>query len=145
MRLEAKEILYNSTATTVYESDTRIKKVAKLLPAYNGTEISITFIKDRPYQWQAHLERILPFLLLGKGHWWELNEDQTHIVFIDGDSERETLPNGLNILHFRSDTREDVIERSKHSFSQLIAEKMDIPCFSIRMYSELGAMLDILP
>ena len=145
MRLEAKEILYNSTATTVYESDTRIKKVAKLLPAYKGTKISITFIKDRPYQWQAHLERISPFLLLGKGHWWDLNEDQTQIIFRDGDSERETLPNAPNILHFRSDTGEDVIERSKHSFSQLIAEKRDTPCFSIRMYSELSAMLDILP
>ena len=53
-----------------------------------------------PYEWQAHLERISDYLILGEGVWW-FKDNSKNIVFYD---KQERIP-AIAIpkpFHFRS-------------------------------------------
>jgi hypothetical protein len=71
--MQAKEMA--STNHAHPSGETMVSKVAKKVPTYRGTEISKSFIQCRLQSWQAHLERISPYLEFGEGVWWKAEGD----------------------------------------------------------------------
>lgn len=59
-----------------YQSDeSMVSKLAKKVPTYERTVISKSFLQCRLQSWQAHLERISPYLEFGVGVWWKAEGD----------------------------------------------------------------------
>ena len=143
--LEAKEILYGSTSVTVHESDTRVKQAAQFLKQFSGTEVPLKYIRERPYSWQAHLERIAPFLTPGKGQWWDINQSESDIIFHDGDIHPNYIEKGPSLLHFRDSTLQDVVTQARGEWLQLLNGNVDIPSFEIKIYNEQGQVTETIP
>ena len=66
----------NSTITSLTKQSTMVTEVAHKVPPYSGTVISKAFLKSRMSSWQAHLQRISPYLQKGERIWWETVGDK---------------------------------------------------------------------
>ena len=53
----------NEAQQSVQKQETIVSSVAKSLPPYPGTTITKSFIQARTHSWQAHMQRISPFLV----------------------------------------------------------------------------------
>ena len=89
-----------SVRNTVKEQESRLGKLATCLPQAEHTIIPHRLILKYPEAYQAHLKRIVDFLICGEGIWWR------HIVsgveFLDGPDERKSNDNGppsSSLLH----------------------------------------------
>ena len=107
LRLQAKKeaghILHS-----VNEADSQVSRAAKRLPQCNGSTFSKKFVKKGIQSWQAHLERISPFLVEG-GVWWK--EFGDNYIFRDGDNDPNYHTQGPTLLHFRTSSLKDVSDR----------------------------------
>lgn len=79
-----------------------VSKASKQVPPYKGTIISRYFLDSHLQSWQAHLERISPYLEHGEGVWWQ--EVEGGYKFFDSDSDSECNSHGPGLMHFRSST-----------------------------------------
>ena len=73
-RMQTKKI--NSTDKTI------VRNAAAHLPVFQGTYIPSDFVIAHKESWQAHLEKISPFLVYGEGTWWTKTENG--FMFMDG-------------------------------------------------------------
>lgn len=90
------------------------------------------FISKRKHSWQAHLERISPFLLAGKGIWWDEAQDGSRYIFFDGKDKPEYHREGPQLLHFRNATIKDVIHRQNEAWQAILEGEIQIPAECIR-------------
>ena len=123
--------------TTVVDS--RVSKLSKqICPNYKGTSIPQSFIESRPSSsWQAHLERIAPFLMMGPGYWWE--EIGESVNFHDGDDDENY--DKPQLLHFRSSQISAAADRSKEAWDNILQQKVCIPTTLIKMYDSKGDVI----
>uniref|UniRef100_A0A8W8ML50 Uncharacterized protein n=1 Tax=Magallana gigas TaxID=29159 RepID=A0A8W8ML50_MAGGI len=77
-----------------------ISHPSKLLEKRGNTIFSNEFVKKNPVLFQAHLERILDFMLAGKDVWWSWVEGG--IEFYDGEDEPCRKQEGPRINNFTS-------------------------------------------
>jgi len=101
LRLQAKNE-YKQIQKAVHKADSQVRSAASNLPTAGRTMITHSFLQDRMPSWQAHLHRISPFLLQGRGVWWEAVE--SGYLFHDGDTDVESHCAGPVLHHLRSST-----------------------------------------
>ena len=99
------------------------------------------FIRLRSNSFQAHLERISPYLESGPGVWWEEVADR--IMFFDGDHHPNEHEKGPSCMHFRSSDLHDVMHRSHECWSRIMPSRIQLPLpdENIRLYSAAGDFL----
>ena len=131
LRLQAKQEQRQPLAS-VENSDSQVGQIAKHLPQFPGTTIKFSFLRSRESSWQAHLVRISPFLLQGKGAWWELKSNG--FLFYDGDNDNNYRYQP-KLLHFREHNVKDIEER------QLEKDKVLIPANSIKLFDSHGKLI----
>jgi len=72
LRLQAKQ-LSSKLSSTFAAAETEVIRVAKNVPEFQQT--CYVFINSRSHSWQAHLERISRYLVLGESKWWKKSDD----------------------------------------------------------------------
>ena len=117
LRLQAKKEL-GKILHSVNEADSQVSKAAANLSAFKGSKFSKCFVEYRLHSWQAHLERISPFLLEGEGVWWR--EFNGIYYFMDGDDDPNYHSQGPTLLHFTTSSLDDVVNRHKKSWKQIL-------------------------
>ena len=75
LRVQAKQI-----GTSEPNGATIVTKAAKGIPKYPGTHIEIEFVNALKDSWQAHLEKISPFMIHGETVWWTETEVNTSLM-----------------------------------------------------------------
>ena len=98
LRLQAKKEV-GKILHSVKEADSQVSRAAANLASFKGSKISKSFIEHRLHSWQAHLEKISPFLLEGEGVWWR--EFNGIYYFMDGDDDRKLPLSGSNTFTFQ--------------------------------------------
>ena len=121
---------------SVNEADSQVSRAAKNLTRFNGSTFSKKFVKKRIQSWQAHLERISPFL--AEGVWWR--EFCDNYLFRDGDNDPDYHSQGPTLLHFRNSSLEDVANRQKAKWKQIIDQHVHLPTTSISIYDQDGKL-----
>ena len=108
----------SKTTNTIAAQENEIGKIALALGNGNNTVIPHTWCKAHPTQYQAHLERISDFLILGPGIWWQ--ETTNGFEFFDGDDLNEYHKEGPLLHHFRSATLQDVYLHLKQKWDEYL-------------------------
>ena len=116
----------------------RVSKLAKSLPLFNGTSIPKYFIQSRTVSWQSHLERIATFLVHGKDVWW--TESTTSVQFFDGNDHADHHKEGPKLLHFKNSNMSSVALRSQKAWKEIVDNEISIPATEIRVYSDTGEL-----
>ena len=93
-----------------------------LLKAYPHTRAQPcqSFIQTRTQSWQAHMQRISPFLVCGENVWWTQTEDKSSYK----SDHEEYRPAGPSLLHFSTHTIPD--------------DSIMLPAPFIRLYDQDG-------
>ena len=134
LRLQAKREV-GHTVHSVNEADSQVSKAAASLPEYSRTVVLKSFVRNKTHSWQAHLERISPFLV-NEHTWW--TESANAYAFKDSDSDSDTQVGGPDILHFCTSTLESVTNRQHTCWKQIADNKVSLPTPSICLYDENG-------
>jgi hypothetical protein len=119
----------------VNEADSQVSRAAANLAPFKGSKFSKSFIEYRLHSWQAHLERISPFLLEG-GVWWR--EFNGIYYFMDGDDDRNYHSQGPILLHFKTSSLDDVVNRQKKSWKQILDQFIPLPTPKVHIYDTDG-------
>ena len=69
-------------ASSVEKQQAHVSKLASSLPGFPNTVIPKDMLVNHPSSWQAHLERISDFLLVGKGFWWNKSVKMATFIFL---------------------------------------------------------------
>ena len=95
---------------------------------------------NHPSYWQAHLERISDFLLVGKGVWW--NEcDNGDIHFFDAKGNPESLEKGPLLHHFRSSSFKTEESYLKDCWLKCVEQRSHLPIFRLQVEDVNGNMV----
>jgi len=121
--------------------DTIVSKAAKSVLEYKGTHIPLEFVQKHKDSWQAHLERISPYLLHGEGVWWKQTENG--YMFNDSDDSPASYVVGPQLLHFRDSSMQHVVTRQHLSWEDIIANKTRLPAPSIKVYDCNDTLINI--
>ena len=127
----------NNPLLSLQNANSRIAQSAEKLPPFKGTICTADFVKKRRYAYQAHLQRIGHFLLLGEGVWWHRSTDGC-ILFHDAFDDPEFSDAGPVLLHFRDANMEDVLKRSSACWQDALKRKVSLPLDDIRCYDSVG-------
>lgn len=106
LRLQAEQQFKCERENPFETQQSKISKFAEQLPKSKNTEIYGSLLKSEFYQ--AHLERIADYLIVGEGVWWHKDLENNSIVFHDCDSEPDWRAEGPALQHFRSSTFKSV-------------------------------------
>ena len=101
------------------------------MPPYKGTNVSRSFVNSHIQSWQAHLERISPYLEHGEGIWWQEVEDG--YIFFDSNSDSEYNSLRPDLTPFRNSTIQDVYKLSQEKWLSIIVKKIVLPTPYIRL------------
>lgn len=101
---------------TLKQDESMVSSVSAKLPKFKGTRFSKAFLSQRLPSWEAHLERLSPYLQHG-GVWWK---EEDSYKFFDSDEECDYRPEGPSLMHFRSATLQDVHARSAKAWKYIL-------------------------
>ena len=143
IRLQAeKHLSANYHASTVETQQSHVSKLASSLPKFNDTIIPKNIMINHPASWQAHLERSSDFLRVGRGVWWDTNENgDTH--FFDSKGSPESLEAGPVLHHFRSSSFKSEESYLKECWLKCLEQKCDLPIYRLQTENEEGDMVTI--
>ena len=94
---------------------------------------------DRDYQ--AHLERISDYLVVGEGVWWHRDLDTGDIIFHDGDDEPECRPEGPALKSFTETSLKSSYEELKKCWKECLEKNVTLPIKSVIEYDDNGDFL----
>lgn len=135
LSMQAKEETgFGSTLTSLKKQDSLVTEVAKKVPLYNGTFVSKDFIQSRMSSWQAHLQRISPYLQYGEGIWWIAVNDGYQ--FLDADKDPSNQLNGPKLQHFRNTKIGDIWEMSRRTWESIVETEKNLPTPYIRLFEQ---------
>ena len=117
--------------------NSRISRSAVKLPPFKGTVFNAIFVRKHSYAYQAHLQRIGHYLVLGEGVWWHRTTDGS-VHFHDGNEDAEFLDAGPELLHFRNAEVLDAVRRSNACWQEAVARKVPLPVDVVRCYNSCG-------
>lgn len=110
--------------TPQQDQESMVSAVASKVPNFKGTTIQKSFVASRLHSWQAHLQRISPFLQYGEGVWWK--QGNTY-QFLDADEDPDNKPEGPPLLHFRSSKLHDVQIQSEMAWNYILEKGISLP------------------
>ena len=119
LSMQAKEM--TNTNNSHQSDESMVSNMAKKVPTYKGTVISKSFIQCSLQSWQAHLERISPYLEFGEGVWWKAEGDG--YIFFDSDKDPDYDVHGPKLMHFCDATIQQVYNQSKEKWTRIIEQK----------------------
>ena len=96
---------YQGNTSSNQAQESQVSKLAETLPDIGNSTISQDIIQKFTTAWQAHLERISDYLILGEGAWWHKTTDNS-IEFFDGKGNPDVCCQGPEVHHFRSSSFE---------------------------------------
>ena len=99
LRLQAEQQI-NATYRSLAKQESYISSLASKLEQAPNSFIPLYYIKRYPDYYQAHLERLGNFLILGQGVWWK--KCKNGITFYDGPNEPAFRDEGPPLHYFRS-------------------------------------------
>ena len=88
-----------------------------------NTVFSHSMLAKISEHYQAHLERISDYLLVGPGVWWK--EMSGGIMFLDGSSEQDYREAGPTLQHFKSFSCSDNGDLQSISYTQHESDSRD--------------------
>jgi hypothetical protein len=135
LRLQAKQKRGDIFKSYKTSSGRVAKEVQQLGECVPNTTISKDFLTSRMSSWQAHIQRVSPFLLLGKGVWWRSTE--SGYEFLDGTEENERQE-GPPLHHFRDTRLEEVYKQNASVWQLIIEEGIVLPTPYIKLYDSSG-------
>ncbi len=112
------------------------------MPNLPNTVIPREILANHPSSWQAHLERISDFLLVGKGFWWD-ESDNGDIHFIDATGNPESLERGPLLHHFKSSTFKSEETYLKKCWLKCLEQKTNLPILRLQIEDENGNMVSV--
>ena len=142
--LQAEKHFANHHASNVEKTSTHVSKkahvskIASTLPQFANTVIPKDMLVNRPSYWQAHLERISDFLLVGKGIWWNEN-----VHFFDAKGNPESLESGPILHHFRSSSFKSEEVYLKKCWVKCLELKCDLPIHRLQIEDGNGNMVTV--
>ena len=84
--------------------------------------------------WQAHLQRISPYLQHGEGVWWKAIDGGYQ--FLDSDKDAATHPCGPTLSHYRNTSIQDVWDLSRAVWKSILDSKTTLPTPYIRLFED---------
>ncbi len=121
---------------------TKVSKVAKHVSAYPGTRVDKQLLTNRSSSWQAHLQRLSTYLVLGHGEWWR--EDEAGFVFHDSDSDPDFRESGPNLHHFRTTTLQEVFQVQRESWKMIVDQHIPLPALQIKLFDhDNGSLTEV--
>ena len=133
LSMQAKDLTgTNSTTTSLKRQATMVTEVANKVPPYSGTVISTEFLKTRMASWQAHLQRISPYLIHGEGVWWK--REQQSYRFLDSDTDNETQPQGPPLQHFRDTNIGTIWKQCEKAWEDTLESNTNLPTPYVRTF-----------
>jgi hypothetical protein len=143
VRLQAeKDLAARHKASLVQKQQDHVSKLASSLPNLPNTVIPREILVNHPSSWQAHLERISDFLLVGKGFWWD-ESDNGDIHFTDAKGNPESLERGPLLHHFRSSTFKSEETYLKKCWLKCLEQKTNLPILRLQVEDENGNMVSV--
>ena len=125
-------------ASSVEKQQAHVSKLASSLPSFLNTVIPKDMLVNHPLSWQAHLERISDFLLVGKGFWWNKNGD---IYALDAKGNPESMETGPLLHHFRSSSFKSEKSYLKECWLKCLEQKTDLPILQLQIEDRNGNMV----
>ena len=144
IRLQAEEKLkgscppHFSSAGTKQQSD--VSKLASALPSFPNTLFSSNFLKKHSRSWQAHLEKIADFLVVGEGVWWT-RDSEGSIQFFDGIGNEEEHEEGPHVHHYRSSSFKQEERYLANCWQSCLSNNISLPLQELRIPDENGNMV----
>ena len=135
LRLQAKKEAGN-VLHSVDIADSQVSRAARAVNISNGTTLKKAIVAQRKHSWQAHLERISPYLLPGEGVWWKQDQECYH--FFDGPSDPDSHEEGPRLLHYREKSVKDVVERQATYWKELLKRSTTLLTATLVNYDEEG-------
>ena len=134
LRIQAeKKMGAYQSENTLPKQQAHISKHAKSLPSLGNTVVPFSTITSHSSSWQAHLERISDFLVVGKGVWWTSN-DEGDVEFFDSiHSTANSRVEGPSLHHFRSSNFKDEEQYLNECWSICLEKKIPIPLHVLRV------------
>ena len=120
------------------DQESMVSAVASKVPKFKGTTIQKAFVASRLHSWQAHLQRISPFLQYGEGVWWKQGNAYQ---FLDADGDPDNKPEGPPPLHFRSTQLQDVQLQSEMAWNYILEKGVSLPTPFIRLFHTDGSYI----
>jgi len=113
-----------------------LSKLAKGLPQPKNTVIGQRFLMKHSRIWQAHLQKISDYLIVGEV-WWKWNEDGS-IEFFDSETEPTSRHCGPHLYPFRSHSIKKVQQHLDNIWLKCCENPKDLPVHKLR--NEHGAI-----
>ena len=134
LRIQAEKKMgaYHSE-NTVPKQQAHISKLAKSVPSLGNTVVPFSTITSHSSSWQAHLERISDFLVVGKDVWWTSNEEGDVEFFDSIQTEVDSRVEGPRLHHFRSSNFKDEEEYLNESWSMCLEKNIPLPLHVLRV------------
>jgi hypothetical protein len=137
LRLQAKRMkgeMYKSYSETESKVSKEIKELRKSESHTTNTLVAKGFLNGRMSSWQAHLQRIGPFLEPGLGIWWRSTDDECY-EFLD---EPNFKQQGPNLQHYRDTKLEEVYENKAVLWGKILEQGTILPTPYIKLYNSQG-------
>ena len=118
---------------SVTKQQAHISKLAKSLPPLGNTVVPFVTLASSSSYWQAHLERISDFLIVGKDIWWSSNEEGD-VEFFDGKNTGvDVRSEGPKLHHFRSSNFKEEEAYLTKCWSMCLEAKIPLPLHVLRV------------
>ena len=123
-----------------HQSCNRIsKEIQEMRGEPKNTVVELDYISNRMQSWEAHLQRISPYLTKGEGVWWQ--KTHTGYMFMDGHGEADVRGDGPFLRHFRDTDLQDIHIEKEKAWSQIINDSIELPTLYIRLFDANGTYL----
>ena len=130
------------TAESVIASqESQIKALSAKVGPMENTIISHSVMCEGSVHYQAHLERISDYLVLGPGVWWK--KVSQGVMFLDGTSEEDFRDVGPSLQHFRSTSLTDIKLYLHQKWEACCSCGVELPATSVRYYGQDGILESI--
>ena len=142
LRLQAKKET-GKMLHSVNEADSQVSRAAATIRTCTSSASTFkkTFVAERQHSWQAHLERISPFIVHGEGVWWE--QDEAAYYFRDGPDDLDFHQDGPGLLHYRDSSIQKVVERQHRCWKQALDQHITLPTATLFTYDDEGELQNI--
>ena len=138
VRLNAEEQAHENEINTQKKQENDIKKLAQVLPPKQNTVIPYKWLSHHSIHYQAHLERISDYLVLGPGMWWQYIQDGVEFFDVQSPS---NIPVSPAVFHFRSTSLQDVDLHLLSVWEKCVEDEVRLPASKIETYTANGNLL----
>ena len=137
VRLQAEKQMQAFQSSCVSKQQASVSKLAASLRPYGNTIIAHRIAEKHSRSWQAHLERISDFLLIGKGNWW-IEHKNGDVEFHDGEQSPDVHPQGPSLHHFRSSNFNDEEKYLQECWKKCLCLGVVLPAKVLRIENDQG-------